>query len=119
MTDPSSFRTVQYTVLILIRFPQTFNSLHVWPTVTPLFSSLQNRLRTVPSSSDAGPSGDVPIAILMHKIHAATDYWEKMKLEQELMAQLVVYIIVCVCVFAFTNYYYCDLSYMPVNVNLL
>lgn len=39
---------------------------------------------------DAVPSGDVPIAVLMHKIHSATDYWQKKKHEEQLMEELMV-----------------------------
>lgn len=39
---------------------------------------------------DAVPSGDVPIAVLMHKIHGTTDYWQKKKHEQQLMEELMV-----------------------------
>ena len=43
---------------------------------------------------DAVPSGDVSIAVLMHKIHSATDYWQKKKHEEQLMEELMVGMIV-------------------------
>ena len=44
----------------------------------------------IQSPTDAVPSGDVPIAILSHRIFKTSDEWQKAEYEQELVKELMV-----------------------------